>query len=169
MSYKARTPAGRTVCARERPHGTAPSSSQAPYAPGRPLLALWANSPSRSLPPNGESSLIPLLLLSPRDPLRWARAGTPSWLPPSRGPTPLVKGRCRAATEGIGKLSSEARLMRVPTEGMPLSSAPSSGPAGGHMGPPLRKFRPVVVRRGRCPHRPEPAARPGGRALQNLP
>ena len=55
----------------------APSSSQAPYAPGRPLLALWANSPSRSLPPDGESSLIPLLVLSPRDPLRWARAGTP--------------------------------------------------------------------------------------------
>ena len=41
-------------------------------------MALWANSPSRSLPPDGESSLISLLLLSPRDPLRWARVGAPS-------------------------------------------------------------------------------------------
>ena len=43
------------MCARGRPHGTAPSSSQAPYP---------------SLPPDGERSLIPLLRLSPRDPVR---------------------------------------------------------------------------------------------------
>ena len=30
---------------------------------------------------SGESSLIPLLRLSPRDPLRWARAGTPKAAP----------------------------------------------------------------------------------------
>ena len=34
------------------------------------------------------------------------------------------------------------------------------------MGPPLRKFRSVAIRRGRYPHRPEPAARPVGHALR---
>ena len=38
------------------------SSSQAPYL---------------SLPPGGESSLIPLLVVSPSNPLRWALMGSP--------------------------------------------------------------------------------------------
>ena len=69
--------------------------------------------------------------------------------------------------------------MRVPTEVMPLSSAPSSGPAG-HLPPcggkacgrRVQEAAPRIVptiRRGRCPHRPEPAARPGGRAPHKPP
>ena len=58
-ALRATFPPGGRYGASGRPR---PSSSQAPY---------------RSLPPVGESSLIALLLLSPRDPLRWARAGSP--------------------------------------------------------------------------------------------
>ena len=65
----------------------APSSSQASYP---------------SLPPGGESSFISLLLLSPRDPLRWARAGAP-YILSSDGPSSPVGAhivRPRAATWG---------------------------------------------------------------------
>ena len=55
--------AGEFLAFHELEGGAAASSEQAPYP---------------SLPPWGESSLIPLLLLSPRDPLRWAHAGAPS-------------------------------------------------------------------------------------------
>ena len=44
--------------------------------PGYSATSSHASYPS--LPPAGESSLIPLLRLSPRDPLRWAHAGAPS-------------------------------------------------------------------------------------------
>ena len=46
-------------------------------SPLRRRVTASSQAPYRSLPPYGESSLIPLLVLSPRDPLRWARAGTP--------------------------------------------------------------------------------------------
>ena len=65
----------------------APSSSQASYP---------------SLPPGGENSFISLLLLSPRDPLRWARAGAP-YILSSDGPSSPVGAhivRPRAATWG---------------------------------------------------------------------
>ena len=169
------------------------------------------------------------------------------------GPIHLLAPYAKRLPPSRGKLSSEARLMRVPTGVMRLSSAPSSGPAG-HLpprgkvrrgpqkasppcggggaaaggdggglavrleqsppsvslrstaslppfglwpSPPDRGSRPpsymvcfrgarrprrahnnrrvqeaasykvCVIRRGRCPHRPEPA-RPGGRVLQGL-
>ena len=37
-------------------------------------------------------------------------------------------------------------------------SPEGEGWAGGHMGPPLQRFRSAVVRRGRCPHRPASGA-----------
>ena len=104
---------------------------------------------------------------------------------PVRGPTPLIKGRCRAATVGIGNcraqrdkrgreapgaagwgipLATNRSLDRIPRRFAALPPLTRGAWTGGHIGPPLQKFRSVVIRRGRCPHRP--AARPGGRTLQ---
>ena len=51
---------------------------QGVVSPLRRRVTASLQAPYRSLPPGGESSLIPLLVLSPRDPLRWARVGAPT-------------------------------------------------------------------------------------------
>ena len=94
---------------------------------------------------------------------------------PVRGPTPLIKGRCRAATVGIGNcraqrdkrgreapgaagwgipLATNRSLDRIPRRFAALPLLTRGAWTGGHIGPPLQKFRSVVIRRGRCPHRP---------------
>ena len=61
---------------------------------------------------------------------------------------------CRCATSPLDKGS------RPPDRGnRPFSRGLRPG---GHMGPPLQKFRSAVVRRGRCPHRPAAGAPPPG-------
>ena len=69
---------------------------------------------------------------------RWAETPHPSW-PSAVPPSPEGEGwsgapHAKRLPPSRGKLSSEARLMRVPTGVMRLTSAPSSGPSG-HLPP----------------------------------
>ena len=99
-------------------------------------------------------------------PTRRQAGRRPIWLPPLRGPTPLIKGRCRAATEGIGKLSAVRLTDEGNHAGNGRSFPPPPHPSFASQMPPspLRgrlgrrgqapALRVCVARRGRCPHRP---------------
>ena len=72
------------------------SSSQAPYAPGQPLLPLRGNSPSRSPRHKCHGSFTSLLVLSPQNPLCWAFVGAIRCVAAFVGPDALI-GPCRAS------------------------------------------------------------------------
>ena len=117
-----------------RPHGATPSSSQAPY---------------RSLPPDGESSLIPLLRLSPPNPrlsplgfgggpiysavvVRRGGPACPPGPPCERGLSPPRGGDWGIPSTGNGTGRPLIRPCGPP-------SPQGEGTAGGHIGPPLRR------------------------------
>ena len=106
---------GRTWCACGQPHGAAPSSSQAPY---------------RSLPPDGESSLIPLLRLSPPNP-RLSPLGF------GGGPIYSAVVVRRARRPGGPRRAQWSRPTRAhfPTP-PPLGEVPPKGAEGAFTGPP---------------------------------
>ncbi len=89
-----------------------------------------------SLPPYGESSLISLLLLSPRNPLRWACAETPYWgfcaLRARWGatlPKPLVVAKSALIRFRLTAKTAHAPLLLLSPQSLRLCGAPRKFPA----------------------------------------